>query len=194
MTALEKPFLTPEAYLEAERAAEFKSEYADGEVFAMAGATFEHNQISANAVREIGIAMKDRPCNVVGPDMKIWLEVASRFVYPDVSGLCGPLDFHDNQRDTYTNPQFIIEVLSDSTEAYDRGDKFFHYQTLPSLREYVLISQRAVAVEVFRKQGDDWIYRLYQSLDDVLKLDSVDCTISLREIYRNVEFPARDEP
>lgn len=189
MTAVDKPVLTAEAYLEAERAADFKSEYVNGEVFAMSGAKLAHNQIASNVIGEIREQMKDRPCNVLGSDMKVRMESANAFLYPDVSGLCGPFDFYGDRQDVYTNPQFIIEILSDSTQAYDRGDKFFHYQTLSSLREYILISQTSVAVEVYRKQDDDWLYRLRRNPDDVLKLDSVGCSVPLREIYRNVKFP-----
>ena len=188
MTALEKTVLTPRGYLEEERKAEFKSEYIDGEVFAMVGATYEHNIIAGNVFGEIGSSLKERPCTVFTSDMKVWLDVADTFNYPDVSGLCGPIDFYDDRKDVYENPHFIIEVLSDSTETYDRGDKFFRYQTLSSLKEYVLISQKRIAVEVYRKQGKNWLYHLSTDLESTLDLQTVECSISLTEIYRGIEF------
>jgi len=188
VTAVEKLYIAPNDYLESERVAEEKSEYVDGEIYAMSGATFEHNQIASNTLAFIHGALRERPCQVLGSDMKVWLETVNTFAYPDISGLCGPVEFYDDKRDIYSNPQFIIEVLSDSTESYDRGDKFFRYQSLTNLREYVLISQKMIAVEVYRKQGDDWLYHLYRESDAVLRLDSVDCAIPLSEIYRNVEF------
>ena len=198
MSAAEQLKMTPEEYLEMERAAETKSEYADGEVrkweyvdgevFAMAGATVQHTRIARNLSAELHAAMKDRPCEVLGLEAKVWLEVANTFAYPDVSGRCGPFDFYDDRQDIYTNPQFIIEILSDSTEAYDRGDKFTRYQTLPSLEEYVLVSQRSVSVEIFRRHEAGWLYNGYRELTDELHLASVDCRVPLAEIYRDVEF------
>jgi Uma2 family endonuclease len=188
MSALRKPWLSPLEYLALERVAETRSEYLDGEIFAMAGGTLGHNLIAANSLREIGNAMKDRPCIAVGSDMKVRIEAANTFVYPDVSGLCGPIQIYDDGKDAYSNPSFIIEVLSDSTETYDRGGKFHRYQTLPSLREYILISQTSMAVDVFRRQGAEWLYHSLQQPGDLLRIDSVGCVIPLAEIYRGVEF------
>jgi len=120
MSALRKPWLSPQEYLALERAAETRSEYVDGEIFAMAGGTLRHALIAANAIGEVRSELKDRPCLALGSDMKVWIEAANAFVYPDVSGLCGPVDTFDGVKDAYTNPSFIIEVLSDSTETYDR--------------------------------------------------------------------------
>ena len=188
MSAAEELKLTPDNYLEQERAAEFKSEFVDGEIYAMSGATLNHNRIAMNAGRELGNAFKDRPCLVLGSDMKVWMESVNTFAYPDLSGRCGPLDFYDDRKDIYRNPEFIIEILSDSTETYDRGDKFYRYQTLESLREYVLISQNSVAVDVFRRHEAGWLYHSIRDLNGVVRLDSIDCEIPLSEIYRGVEF------
>jgi Uma2 family endonuclease len=173
-------------YLERERVAVEKSEYVDGEVYGMAGASIEHNLIGMNLGREISSALKDRPCLVLGSEMKVWMAAANTFAYPDLSGLCGRPEFHDERRDVYTNPAFIIEILSDSTETYDRGGKFHRYQTLPSLREYVLVSQHTIAVDVYRRHEAGWLYQSLQSLDDTLRLDSVDAAPPLAEIYRGV--------
>lgn len=188
MNTLGKALPTPAEYLAAERVADFKSEYVRGEIFAMSGAVLNHNRIAMNLSREISNQFKDRPCEIVGSAMKVRVEAADCFFYPDLSGLCGEFEFHDERRDIYTNPQFIIEILSDSTESYDRGGKFSDYQTLPSLREYVLVSQKSEAVETFRKQDDHWIYRLHRGPGSSLKLESVDCEIPFAEVYRNVVF------
>jgi Uma2 family endonuclease len=190
MSAGEKRVPTGEQYLAWEREADFKSEYLRGEIYAMSGAALNHNTIATNLTREISNHLKDRPCQVLGSDMRVQVEAADAYFYPDLSGLCGQFDFHDERKDTYKNPQFVIEILSASTESYDRGKKFFHYQTLPSLREYVLVSQGEAAVEIYRKDGDRWIYQLLTGSGAELRLESVDCTVPLSEIYRNVTFPA----
>lgn len=186
MSAAEKLKISPAEYLARERAALDKNEYVDGEIFAMAGASYEHNLIAGNLTGEIRAAFKDRPCVVLGSDMKVWMAAANTFAYPDLSGLCGRPEFHDERRDVYTNPAFIIEILSESTETYDRGGKFHRYQTLPSLQEYVLVSQHTVAVDVYRRHEAGWLYQSLQSLGDTLRLDSVDAASPLAEIYRGV--------
>ncbi len=190
MSAGEKRFSTGEQYLAWEREADFKSEYLRGEIYAMSGASLEHNIIASNLNGALWNQFKDRPCRVLGSDMRVQVVEADAYFYPDLSGLCGGFDFHDERKDTYKNPQFVIEILSASTESYDRGKKFFHYQTLPSLREYVLVSQGEAAVEIYRKEGDRWIYQLLTGPGAELKLESVDCTVPLSEIYRNVTFTA----
>lgn len=188
MSAAEKRFPTGEQYLAWEREADFKSEYLRGEIYAMSGASLEHNIIATNLTREISNHLKDRPCQIFGSDMRVQAEEADAYFYPDLSGLCGQFDFHDDRKDSYKNPQFVIEILSDSTESYDRGKKFHSYQTLPSLREYVLVWQDQAVVEVFRKDGNRWIYQLINGEGAALRLESVDCEVSLSEIYRNVTF------
>lgn len=188
MSALPKHTPTPEQYLEQERSADFKSEYIAGEIFAMSGAKLNHNRIQSNLIGEIRNLFKNRPCDVLGSDMKVWIDQAESFVYPNLSGLCGDFEFYDDREDTYSNPQFVVEILSDSSESYDRGKKFLYYQTLESLLEYVLVSQDETVVEIFRKNGTDWIYHSYRKPDEMLRLDSVGCEIPLSEIYRNVTF------
>jgi len=192
MSVAEKRFPTGEEYLAWEREADFKSEYLRGEIYAMSGAGLNHNIIASNLNRSIGNQLDGRPCLVLGSDMRVQVDSADAYFYPDLSGLCGEFEFHDDRQDTYKNPQFVIEILSDSTESYDRGKKFFSYQMLPSLREYVLVSQKMVAVEVYRKDGDSWIYRLLKGDDAVLELESVGCEVPVGEIYRNVKFPPDD--
>jgi Uma2 family endonuclease len=190
MFAAEKRVPTGEQYLAWEREADFKSEYLCGKIYAMSGASLEHNIISSNLNRVIGNQLLDRPCQVLGSDMRVQVEAADAYFYPDLSGLCGGFDFHDDRKDTYKNPQFVIEILSDSTESYDRGKKFHLYRTLPSLREYVLVSQGEAVVEIYRKDGERWIYQLMTGDREVLKLESVGCEVPLSEIYRNVTFLA----
>ncbi len=188
MSAAEKLKLSPAEYLERERAAEGKSEYVDGEVYAMSGGTLDHNRIAMNVGRELGNIFKDRPCLVLGSDMKVWMESVNTFAYPDLSGRCGPLEFYDERKDIYRNPEFIIEILSDSTETYDRGEKFYRYQTLESLREYVLISQRSVAVDIYRRHDAGWLYHSVRDHNGSMRLDSVGCEVPLSEIYRGLSF------
>jgi Uma2 family endonuclease len=188
VNSLRKSLPTAAEYLAAERTAAYKSEYVRGEVFAMSGAALNHNRIAMNLSREISAQLKDRPCEVVGSEMKVRVELADCFFYPDLSGLCGDYEFYDERTDTYINPQFITEILSDRTERHDRGGKFQDYQTIPSLNEYVLVSQKSATVEVFAKRGDHWIYQSILGLDANLVLESVGCEIPLSEIYRNVDF------
>lgn len=193
MNALRKSLPTAAEYLAAERKAAFKSEYVRGEVFAMSGAALNHNRIAMNLSREISALLKDRPCEAFASDMKVRVEAADCYFYPDLSGLCGTMDFPDGKQDVYVNPQFVIEILSDGTESYDRGGKFHDYQLIPSLREFVLVSQKSPIVELFRKQDGGWLYENYRGMDAVLQLESVGCEIPFGEIYRNVKFEEAPE-
>lgn len=192
MSAAEKKFTSGEEYLAWEREANFKSEYIHGEIFAMAGAGLNHNMIVLNLAAEIRSQLRGKPCRVMSADMKVQVDAANSYFYPDISGLCGEFEFQDERDDTYRNPQFVIEVLSDSTESFDRGKKFFYYQMLPSLKEYVLISQKMATVEVYRKDENRWIYQLMMGEDAVLKLESVGCEVPFSEIFLNVNFPAEN--
>jgi Uma2 family endonuclease len=194
MSVAEKRLPTGEEYLAWERKAETKSEYLCGEIYAMSGAGLNHNIIASNLNGELRAQLKDRPCQVLGSDMRVQVDTADAYFYPDISGLCGGFEFHDDRQDTYKNPQFIIEILSDSTESYDKGKKFFNYQMLPSLKEYVLVSQKMAAVEVYRKDGERWIYQLLRDDTAALKLESVGCEVPFAEIYRNVKFPEEEGP
>ena len=144
--------MTPEEYLETERKAETKSEYFAGEVFAMAGAGESHNVIVANVIIGLGTQLRGRPCKVYPSDMRVQVAPTGLFTYPDVVVVCGEPKFLDEKRDTLLNPTLLVEVLSDSTEAYDRGQKFEHYRQIESLQEYVLISPAAPKLERFLRQ------------------------------------------
>ena len=181
--------LTPEQYLIQERQAEFKSEYLNGEIFAMAGATREHNQISSNIVISLGSQLLDKPCSVYSSDMKVKIAHTNEYTYPDIVTACDPQRFEDEHTDVLLNPTVIIEILSDSTEAYDRGLKFFHYQRLESLREYLLVSQKSCLLEKYARQGDNlWAYSEFHDLADCVTLSALDCVLKLGDIYRKVEL------
>ena len=188
MSLRPKPYLSPEDYLALERSAEFKSEYFDGEIFAMTGASESHNLIVINTIRELSIQLKKRPCKVYANDMRVKVSPTGLFTYPDVMVVCGQAQFDDSHLDTLLNPTLIVEVLSDSTEAYDRGRKFEHYRHLDSLVEYVLIAQHRPHVESFRRQLDQqWLLTECNGLDGTLRLQSIDCDLALAEIYAKTE-------
>lgn len=178
--------LSPEEYLAFERAAEERHEYADGEIFAMSGGTIAHSAIAGNIARELGIALSGRGCLVLNPDMRIHVAATGRYVYADASVLCGKPLFHDDRRDTILNPKLIVEVLSDSTEAYDRGDKFAGYRTIASLRTYVLASQKEPHIEIFTRQPDDsWLLRVHGP-GERAALPDVDVLLDIDRVYDSV--------
>lgn len=177
-------------YLVAEREAQdVKHEYLAGEVFAMTGASFHQNLIVANIVRHLGNQLADRPCTVLANDMRVRVEAMDLCAYPDIVGLCGEPSFYDEREDVLTNPALIIEVLSKSTQGYDRGDKFALYRALPSLREYVLVSQSRVGLDLYTREADDrWMLTAYTYLGECMRLESLGCTLDLAEVYAKVEL------
>ena len=187
--------LTPEEYLALERKAEFRSQYDSGLIIAMPGGSRNHSIITVNVSGEIRQQFKGRPCEVFMIDLRLCVSPAGLYTYPDVMAACGELQFLDASTDTLLNPAMIVEVLSESTESYDRGRKFAHYQRLASLQEYVLIAQDELRVERYRRRGDEWVLSVFTDVDDRLHLASIDCEIPLREIYDRVEVPrAPSEP
>ena len=191
--AQKKPkFHTPEEYLEYERKSEIRHEYIDGEIYEMAGANKRHNRISVNVVRLLDNQLLERDCNIYGSDMRVRITSIGKYTYPDVVAICGEEIFEDETEDTLLNPMLIVEVLSKSTEAYDRGGKFEYYQTIESFGEYVLITQEPFRVEQFvRKDRNVWTYFESRKSDDVVKLNSIGCELALRDIYHKVrqKFP-----
>lgn len=193
MSSLPKFHLTPEEYLEIERQAETKSEYVFGEVFAMSGASLRHSLIATNVAAELRAQLKKRPCTVHASDLRV-KNVAENYFYPDVVVICGDPEYDDAHRDTILNPRVIVEVLSDSTQNYDRGGKFAQYRKLDSLAEYVVIAQSAPHVEHHVRQPDNqWILRETEDATDVIALASVDCVLPLAEIYDKVDFQAASQ-
>src|SRR5260221_13495048 len=182
MSSLAEYRVSPEEYLRLERAAETKSEYDDGVVFAMAGASERHNLIVAGLMRSLGNRLPP-PCRVYASDFRVRILNPSRFFYPDVSVVCTEPRFADDQRDVLLNPGVIFEVLSDRTAAFDRGRKFLSYQTIDSLQDYVLVSQDDSLVEHFRRDQSHWLYTKAQGHDATLPMPSLDCVLPLHEIY-----------
>ncbi len=196
-SAATKKRFTPQEYLVLERKSETRNEYYNGEIFAMSGASREHNLIVGNLFRDIGNQLEDRPCETYTNDMRVWIEATGLYTYPDVVVVCGEPRFQDREVDTLLNPTVIVEVLSPSTEAYDRGDKFRHYRRIDSLHEFVLISQDRMMVERYTRQGKDWVLSDMTDPDQVLKLESIGCQIPLGRIYAKIKFPepgAAEEP
>lgn len=179
--------LSPQEYLAAERQAEVRSEYLDGGVFAMSGASRRHNLIVVNIAASLHGQLKGRACETYAGDMRIHIPATGLYTYPDVTVVCGEPRFEDAELDTLLNPTLLIEVLSSSTEGYDRGRKFAQYRTLESLREYVLVSQEEVRVELFTRQPDEhWLLSEAGRLDATLPLASVGCELRLADAYDRV--------
>jgi Uma2 family endonuclease len=189
MSTLPKPYLTPEQYLEIEAKAERKSEYYNGQMFLMAGANSDHNQICDNLSLVFGIEFRERSCYVITRDMRVRIPKTGLYTYPDAILLCGERQWADSSKTTLLNPTIIIEVLSDSTEIYDRVGKFLHYQQVPSLREYILIAQNSFRIDQHILQPDgNWANRSYASIDDTLEVAAVGCSIPLRDLYLKTEL------
>lgn len=178
--------LSPEEYLAFERASEERHEYADGEIFAMSGGTIAHSEIAGNIHGELRNAVRPRGCRVLNADMRIHVQSTGRYVYADVSVLCGKPAFLDGRTDTLLNPTLVVEVLSDSTEAYDRGDKFAGYRTIPSLHTYILASQKEPRIEVFTRQSDGgWVLRVYGPGERAV-LGDIDVLLDVDAVYGGV--------
>jgi Uma2 family endonuclease len=194
MSSVPKKRYTPEEYLASECRAEFKSEYFNGEIFAMAGASRQHVRIGRNLIARIDEQLHETPCEVLGSDMRVKISSTGLYTYPDVTITCGELQFEDKSVDTLLNPKVIFEIMSDTTEAYDRGKKFDHYRQIQSLSEYVLVSQTEPLVERYTRQPDDsWLLTVFKGLEAVLELESVACRLSLADVYFKVSFESEAE-
>src|ERR1019366_6130180 len=184
-----KAFLTPEQYLEIERKAEYKTEYINGEMFAMAGAKRVHNLIVANLVARLNEQFRSRPCEVYPSDMRVHMPATGLYAYPDVVAVGGEPRFLDDQDDTLLNPGLIVEVLSPSTEAYGRGRKFEYYKSIESLREYLLVASDHRHADLYTRQADGrWLLTSADKLEDSLTLESVGAQLNLADLYEKVEF------
>jgi len=178
---------SPEEYLERERGAETKSEYLDGEILAMAGASRAHNLIVGNLVGELRARLRGRPCEVYPSDMRVRVRETGLYTYPDVTVVCGAPELQDAHQDTLLNPTLLIEVRSPSTEQDDRGWKGAHYRRLPSLLEYVLVRQDEPSIERYRRHGErEWLITEVEGLGETVELASVGVTLPLEEIYERV--------
>jgi Uma2 family endonuclease len=182
-------FLTPEQYLEIDRKAERKSEYYNGEMFALAGAKRAHNLIVANLVARLNQLFRSRTCEVYPSDMRVRVTATSLYTFPDVIAVCGGPHFLDDQEDTLLNPGLIVEVLSPSTEAYDRGRKFDQYKSIESLREYLLVASDWVHADLYTRQADGrWMLTSADTLESALILESVGAQLTLADLYEKVEL------
>ena len=187
-------YLSPEEYITLERKAiptddTVRSEYVKGKIVAMSGASRLHNLISMNISGELRNLLKETGCETYKGEMRVSTPSTSSYFYPDVVVVCDEPRFEDDVFDTLLNPIVLVEVLSPSTEAYDRGEKFLHYRQLESLKEYILVSQDRVNVERYLRMQDEWRYTYYQDLNDVLPIASIQCELPLQEIYERVTFP-----
>ena len=193
-TRIHQAGLTPEEYLALERKAipdaeTIRSEYLDGEIIAISGASFVHNLITCNTFAELHTRLKGSGCVVFANEMRVSIPSVKSYSYPNVGVVCEEPRFEDDVFDTLLNPIVIVEVLSPSTEAYDRGDKFAHYRQLQSLQEYILVSQDKVRVDHYVRHAAQWILTDFQEPDQQLPLTSIQCELSLQEIYERVLFP-----
>ncbi len=189
-----KQIYSLEEYIELEKSTNEKFEFFDGNVWSMSGATFSHNRIVRNLNTEIDLQLREKGCEVLPSDMRIKVPAYSPYRYPDITAFCGKAEIENLQGlDLLVNPSLIIEVLSDSTEAFDRGDKFSYYKSIKSFTEYILIAQHRPHVSQFVKHGDGfWMNLEFNDLSETVELKSVPCKLFLSAIYRGVTFPANE--
>jgi len=184
----QKYYYTPDEYLAREETAEYKSEYYRGEIFAMAGTSINHNRIAGNLYTKFNQANTGKNCEALMSEIKVWIEAEQFFTYPDVLVICGDPAFYRNRRDTITNPLVIVEILSTSTQGYDRGNKFNFYRSIPTLKEYILIAQYRLHVEQYAlNENGEWLVTEYRAAEDILKFSSVDFQIKISELYQRVK-------
>ncbi len=190
----QEKYYSKEEYLAFEEQAEYKSEYYDGGIFAMAGGSRNHSVICVNLNRRTAEALDEKDCIVLESNMKLDIAKYNLFVYPDAMIVCGEIEFLDNRTDVIKNPVLVIEVLSPSTETFDRVKKFAYYQSVPSIQEYVLILQREPKVEVYYKQDEKtWMYTFAEGLGDTILFRTLEHTLSLKDIYQKVDWKRETE-
>ncbi|MFI5378064.1 MAG: Uma2 family endonuclease [Tepidisphaerales bacterium] len=195
-TPLEKRRYTVQDYLTFERESPERHEYRDGAIFVMPGSSIVHSLIAANVIGQIGNRLRSKPCRVYDANLRLRIPRKVLYTYPDVTVICGPpmVDPDDSAGHTVTNPRLIVEVLSPSTEGYDRGEKFDRYRELETLQEYVLISQSAPRIEIFfRQQGGNWLFTPVSGLENAARLNSLEIELPLGDAYAGVEFPAETD-
>ena len=185
-TVAAQTYFTPEEYIALERKAHFKSEYFNGHIIAMSGASQAHNRITGDIFYGLYPQLIGHGCDIFTSDMRVRASLGDAYFYPDVVVVCGEPEFEDDTFDTLLNPILIVEVLSPSTEAYDRGEKFTRYKHIASLQEYLLVSQDKVSVEHHRRHGTQWMLSHYRALEEVLRLPAIGCELPLRDIYARI--------
>ncbi|MCJ2544435.1 Uma2 family endonuclease [Thermostichus vulcanus] len=189
MIAHPYPKISPHEYLAQERQAEIKSEYIDGDVVAMTGASRQHNLISLNIAASLHSQLRSRPCEIYMGDMRVAVDEAEFYTYPDIVVVCEDPQFLDGELDTLLNPTLLIEVLSPSTASYDRGEKFSRYRQLSSLQEYLVVAQSTPAIEHYRKQSRrEWILVDITDPEALIELPSIQCQLAMKDIYEKVNF------
>ncbi|MCC5602663.1 Uma2 family endonuclease [Nostoc favosum] len=189
MQITQQRYYTPEEYLELEEAADYRSEYINGQIIPMAGGTANHNRISLNLSAALNFAFRQQDYEVFMGDVRLWITQKRTYIYPDVMILAGEPEFFNNRKDIILNPQIIVEVLSKSTKGYDREDKFQAYRTISTFQEYLLIDQTQIHVEQFSKTGKkQWTLREYDEEDEAIALVTVPFEISLQDLYNKVKF------
>ena len=187
-----KSYVSPQEYLRLERQSEHKSEYLNGEIFAMTGASRKHNLLTTNISRELSQQLKDRRCEVYASDMRVKVRATGLYTYPDVAVVCDEPQFEDDYVDTLLNPTMLIEVLSASTERYDRIAKSSYYRTIDSLVEHLLVAQDEIRLEQYVKQPNgQWSLFEYLALDNVVQLTSIDCSLTLSDVYDKISFDVK---
>ena len=184
------PAMTEEDYLARVRAEEWQAEYIHGVVYEMTGGTGSHSQIAASLTFQTGLALGDKACTVFSQSLSVHVAKVSAYFSPDLSVVCGKPDYRDGRKDLLINPKVVFEVLSPSTELYDRVTKLEVYQQIDSLQEYVLVSQHIPKIEIYRRSERFWVFERLTGLDATLDLTSLDISIPLAGIYRGVEFDA----
>lgn len=180
-------YTTVDEYFELEDQSEYKNEYFDGEIFAMVGASINHNRIVRNLIVLLDNHLNGKTSEVFPSDVKVFCEKLRSFTYPDVSVVCEPLEFYAERKDTILNPAIIFEVLSDSTEITDRTKKLFRYINIPSIKEYVLVSTKEMFAEKYEKVNNEWVFKTI-SAEEILNLSSINLSLPLKDVYRTVEF------
>ncbi|MBN3894542.1 MAG: Uma2 family endonuclease [Nostoc sp.] len=189
MQITQQRYYTPEEYLELEEAADYKSEYIDGQIISMAGGTANHNRIAGNFYAVLNFAFRQQEYEVFNSDMRLWIHQKRIYTYPDVTVIVGEPEFFNNRTDIITNPQVIVEVLSKSTKNYDRESKFQAYRTISTFQEYLLIDQTRIHIDQFSKTGKkQWALREYDQEDEAIALVTVPFEISLEDLYNKVKF------
>ncbi|MDY6782292.1 MAG: Uma2 family endonuclease [Cyanobacteriota bacterium] len=182
-------YYTPEEYLALEEVAQTKSEYRDGQIIPMTGGTVNHNQIALNMSIALSLAFKHQDYRVLMGDVRLWISAAQFYTYPDLIVISGQPQYHNNRKDTITNPQVLVEVLSKSTRNYDRGDKFDYYKTIPTFQEYILIDQSQIKItQYFKTEAKRWTYREYDEEDTALSFNVFGVKVPLADIYEKVDF------
>ncbi|RME45062.1 MAG: Uma2 family endonuclease [Chloroflexi bacterium] len=187
-----KQYYTVDEYFALEETAEYRSEYYQGEIFALAGGSANHNRIAGNVFVALSNALRAKPCEAFVSDLRLWVKQVGLYTYPDVMVVCGGLEFAHERTDTITNPTVIFEVLSPSTENYDRGKKFEFYRTLETLKEYVLIDQERIHVEHYRLLEEGrWLLTVFDDEAGTLTLESIGIEIPVSDMYERVDWEAR---